>query len=910
MSGRFTPEETEEVYQSPARSETRLSVELPESTEEQLIRQSSVSPRAGSMSSVWSTEQSNPFLAEGSPRNTQRRQQKTRRLTEAHEEQSILAPMHTSLTRNSPIQFGTVHPGDQRIDYKDLPYDAQAPSASNFRSIQPKNEPSSSIGIPPLSQEDLRLNPAVPVSSFKAAQPILETSMEEEIEPQTPNFAASFNFRPTKGKESEVSRKFLKDNRIRRLTPIGIPVLLGAVEQSKHVRIMKIALPTVSMPLPEKGYHNLSSEELQERYKQAIEHAQQWLGRYLPQEQNDRRQELLEEPLDAVSRRLGEALSELEVYEFDNGLQGYRVVGRKWRVLINGFREARAMCQDLFKASGLPAPEVPRWGRDDDVGKFWSANDFEIIAVAARCDIENFMLKIRDVVFWDHQNRRNQPPRESKQEDKEETSHERRDEPPHLKAVNEKSLAPNSASPIVPAPIPVKKEEETILSPVNPFRNERNDYTKYQAIVPTSERSTTPQVNLKIPILQPTGKVQDESSSKTFQTIFQPTFFEEVKEEPSEVKTNFSSHVRFQDPPSDGSGSSSSEDSSDSDKTPRERKRDRERKRRSRRRSQKKEVGWEERNERKEETKDEPRFDHRLKTEVIPTWDGDTDQLARWIIKINSLAALSKAVWRQLGHLVPSRLRGSAEKWYYSLHPKLRRTLEQDWDSLRGGISSYYMNRSYLDKQKIRANRAVYRDSGNSRELPSEYFIRKLELLQQVYDYNERELISEIMAGAPSAWTPILTPHLYREVVELQRALKFHEDILLSMEAPKTYPSYGNTFSKGATRNPFKNYPSNQARVNQVGWSEAVKNPPFPKDDANVSKRGTPVSKGGRPCRHCGSGNHWDYECKYSRKGEKRVRSNLVSVSEDDYRAQEEYDELYYNLDSEDEAEEDFQNAL
>ena len=43
---------------------------------------------------------------------------------------------------------------------------------------------------------------------------------------------------------------------------------------------------------------------------------------------------------------------------------------------------------------------------------------------------------------------------------------------------------------------------------------------------------------------------------------------------------------------------------------------------------------------------------------------------------------------------------------------------------------------------------------GNVQELPSEYFIRKLELLQFIYNYTDNELINEIMEGAHLYWTP------------------------------------------------------------------------------------------------------------------------------------------------------------
>lgn len=149
-------------------------------------------------------------------------------------------------------------------------------------------------------------------------------------------------------------------------------------------------------------------------------------------------------------------------------------------------------------------------------------------------------------------------------------------------------------------------------------------------------------------------------------------------------------------------------------------------------------------------TPPEPQFDTKLKIDAIPTWDGNPENLRRWLLKINSLSKRSSTIFRQLGTLVPMRLTGTAEVWYYSQSVETRDRIEQDWGTLRAAIGEYYMNRAFLDKQKARANRASYRDTGNGRENPSEYIIRKLELLQFVYNYTDRELINEIMEGAPS----------------------------------------------------------------------------------------------------------------------------------------------------------------
>ena len=302
----------------------------------------------------------------------------------------------------------------------------------------------------------------------------------------------------------------------------------------------------------------------------------------------------------------------------------------------------------------------------------------------------------------------------------------------------------------------------------------------------------------------------------------------------------------------------------------------------------------------------EPQFDTKLKLDVIPTWDGNSENLRRWFLKINSLAKRSNTVFRQLGALVPTRLTGPAEVWYYSQSVETRDRIEQDWSTLRAAIGEYYMNRAFLDKQKSRANRASYRDTSNGRETPSEYVIRKLELLQFVYNYTDRELINEIMEGAPSHWTPIITPHLFQDLEQFQQSVKFHEDSLLKFGGSEnSYSRQGNqNYSKDSIqRNPYN--PFRNARVNLVGWSKATSNPQFPKDDSNVSPRGTPEEKGARPCRHCGSGKHWDRDCKHARKGEKRARVNMVTITAGDDQAQEDYDHAYYERFSDDEDTED-----
>ncbi|THH16803.1 hypothetical protein EUX98_g9240, partial [Antrodiella citrinella] len=178
----------------------------------------------------------------------------------------------------------------------------------------------------------------------------------------------------------------------------------------------------------------------------------------------------------------------------------------------------------------------------------------------------------------------------------------------------------------------------------------------------------------------------------------------------------------------------------------------------------------------------EAHFDHKLKIDIVPTWDGNSDKLATWISRVNTISKKSKTVCRQLGTIVPQRLTGDAETWYYSLTDSEREDCERGWDNMRAQIGRFHMNRAWIEKTRRRAMAIHYRDASCPNELPSQYFIRKNEMLSLVYDYSDPELIAEIMGGAPRSWKMILTPRLYDTTTELQNAIKVHEEDLLEID--------------------------------------------------------------------------------------------------------------------------------
>src|SRR5271154_3142573 len=133
--------------------------------------------------------------------------------------------------------------------------------------------------------------------------------------------------------------------------------------------------------------------------------------------------------------------------------------------------------------------------------------------------------------------------------------------------------------------------------------------------------------------------------------------------------------------------------------------------------------------------------------------------------------------------------------------------------------------------------------------------------------------------------------------------IKYHEEMLSHM----TRNLFSSLPSKDSERQHhiWKSKHSHKDRLKRlkakVNAVSTPKKAAFPKDDSNVSKKHTPESLNKRPCFHCGSGKHWDNECKYARKNTKQARVHFSSIIDEELQEQEEYEEFenLFGLDSE-----------
>jgi hypothetical protein len=348
-------------------------------------------------------------------------------------------------------------------------------------------------------------------------------------------------------------------------------------------------------------------------------------------------------------------------------------------------------------------------------------------------------------------------------------------------------------------------------------------------------------------------------------------------------------------------------------------------------------------------------FDPKLKTSDIPTWDGNVDLVIPWIKALNEIAEMSNHCYEQIGILAPKRLTSRALSWYQFLNPAHREAITRNWDTLKQAIGNHFCTMNWYNRLKTKALEARFRQPGYSSERPTDYYYRKLELLQTVHDWTEPQLVSEILDNAPDYWRTIIQTTNIQTLQQLSAALEHHEHTLIKNPEANLDRIYDRLrdLERGKVRKRV-----HQAIAEEPSASENeeeapaeahfIKENPVPKPDNRknligahpsivpkhkpadhvISKGKTPKQRGVRPCRHCGSGNHYDYDCphseyqkkkqafqkqgkkkgvpgkslRYSSRFKRKAQANLAGIDPDAYPAFVAYEQAYLSAaDSSDE---------
>ncbi|KAJ7633537.1 hypothetical protein DFH06DRAFT_1139874 [Mycena polygramma] len=76
---------------------------------------------------------------------------------------------------------------------------------------------------------------------------------------------------------------------------------------------------------------------------------------------------------------------------------GYRVQQPEFRLLMRTLWNTRSVAEDSFRLLGSSVPRLPSWGNDDDILDFHNENDFEILGVCFRAEVEQFLVSLDKV---------------------------------------------------------------------------------------------------------------------------------------------------------------------------------------------------------------------------------------------------------------------------------------------------------------------------------------------------------------------------------------------------------------------------------------------------------------------------------------------------------------------------------
>ncbi|QRW03995.1 hypothetical protein RhiLY_02994 [Ceratobasidium sp. AG-Ba] len=291
----------------------------------------------------------------------------------------------------------------------------------------------------------------------------------------------------------------------------------------------------------------------------------------------------------------------------------------------------------------------------------------------------------------------------------------------------------------------------------------------------------------------------------------------------------------------------------------------------------------------------------KLKISDLPEFKGTDEELLTWFIQVNGLADQSPIINGQLGQMLLHKFKVRAFMWYHSLPLVDQVQIWASWTTLKAAISAHFMNSTWIAAQRTKAQRMRFKDHGNSDELPIDYVLRKKMHLTLITPMPFDQLIHEIIIGAPAGWQTILRiDDLGGQWTEFINRVHNHSQALIDAKnganiIKRVENLEQRKFFKKDKNGKFKSV----SREAKIGDRKDLPKPnfnPAMRRDAKVKR--PPSAVNARPCIHC-KGDHWDNECKNARKNQNFVRANLAATDEEGLAAQEEYDNLYAELSSE-----------
>ena len=161
----------------------------------------------------------------------------------------------------------------------------------------------------------------------------------------------------------------------------------------------------------------------------------------------------------------------------------------------------------------------------------------------------------------------------------------------------------------------------------------------------------------------------------------------------------------------------------------------------------------------------------------------------------------------------------------------------------------------------------------------------------------ESKTIMEIMNGAPKYWSVTINTSRINTLSDLQYHIKYHEEALIQNPDTQTHKLERRIKAlEEQSSEPEAEAHFAKKKVfgrKLVGAHAQFSNYRFAKNDRIMSKGKTPGQKGARPCRHCRSLNHWDFDHPFNGKYDRRAKAFLSSLDSEALKAYVAYENCY-----------------
>ncbi|KAJ7446168.1 hypothetical protein B0H11DRAFT_1930199 [Mycena galericulata] len=308
-----------------------------------------------------------------------------------------------------------------------------------------------------------------------------------------------------------------------------------------------------------------------------------------------------------------------------------------------------------------------------------------------------------------------------------------------------------------------------------------------------------------------------------------------------------------------------------------------------------------------------PRMKNQLDTSALPEWDGGEKTAIRYFVEISELCAAGGYLPWQIGTYLWQRLtKGSAiESWYLTLPEEWKVLMRSHYLNYIYVVRTYWLGDQWINRMHDEYKDMRFRRRGHEHELPRAFVQARLmysRILGTTVPGTPAE-VREVMRTAPIAWKTALQLDTIPNTATLQRAVAERESELIvaatstpgnvvgrdyfESEMRKLHQQLRDMRETRAPQRDARNPPPKfQQRkqgaaahlveaedllgdeedlvsadaVGEVFASEVrrqrappVGGYPYPKDPTRTKLNKLPPS----PCKHCGSDEHWDRECRH-----------------------------------------------